>query len=262
MRVLRRLSSWRHGFWFRVSESLRFSRGLKRERPALTLSLPAAQQLRAQQLADRFATRFETRLGAKTSLANYEYLDLLERGFAAAGIAPPRPRLLTDVGSASFWYAPALAAFFRPETLVGIELEGYRLFRDWHTRIDYARGYLEDLPGAEFVVADYASYVRRAELITALFPFVTESSVLAWRLPLTVLDPARLFGRIASNLSPEGLFFMMNHGPEEARSAQECCSAAGLRLRATWSGAGVFSARRLAPPMLSWWTSGPAFNLG
>jgi hypothetical protein len=262
MRVLRRLSSWRHGFWLKVSESVRFSRGVKREPPALTLSLPAAQQLRARQLAERFGVCFETRFSAKTSLNNYEYLDLLERGFAAAGISPPQPRVLTDVGSASFWYAPALAAFFRPAALVGIELEGHRLFRDWHTRIDYARGYLTELPFAEFVIADYSSYVRPADLITAIFPFLTEHSVLAWRLPLTVLSPGRLFSRIASNLTADGLFFMINHGPTEGRLAHQCCVAAGLRLRASWAGEGDFSGHRLEPAMLSWWARGSALNLG
>ena len=255
MGFLRRLSSWRHGFWFKVSESLRFSRGVTRESPAGLLTLPPEEQARARELAARFAVRFETQLGAKNSRNNYEYLDLLERGFAAAGIAAPQPALLCDVGCASFWYAAALHAFFRPQAMVGVDIEGYRLFRDWRTRFDYAQGYLSTLPGAEFVVADYRDYERPADLITAFFPFVTPGAVLAWRLPLSVLSPERLFGRIAENLMPGGLFFMVNHGPEEAHVAEQYCTAAGLGRRAFWIGKGAYSAARLEPPVLSWWHS-------
>lgn len=256
MGLLRQLTSWRHGFWFKVSETLRFSRGIKCEAPALTLSLPDPEQARAAELSARYGVRFEDSLGAKTSRNNYEYLDLLAQGFAAVRIAPPRPLLLTDVGSASFWYAAALAAFFHPGALVGVDIEGHRLFRDWHTRLDYARGYISQIAGAEFVVADYANDPRPADLITAFFPFITAGPVLAWRLPLSVLAPKRLFGRIAANLTPGGLFFMVNHGGEEASLAYDYCSAVGLTRRASWTGQGPFSGDRLKPPVLSWWGHG------
>ena len=58
-------------------------------------------------------------------------------------------------GCASFWYAAALEAFFRPRALVGVDVEGYRLFKDGRTRSDYAAGYVGQRPNARFVVADY-----------------------------------------------------------------------------------------------------------
>jgi hypothetical protein len=36
--------------------------------------------------------------------------------------------VLCDVGCASFWYAATLQSFFRPDRLVGVEVEGHRLF--------------------------------------------------------------------------------------------------------------------------------------
>ena len=193
-------------------------------------------------------------MNAATSVRNYEYLDLLDRGWASAGLARPAAASLCDIGCASFWYAAALQAFFRPERMVGVEVEGHRLLRDGRARIDYAAGYLAHLPNARFVVADYAGYREPADVITAWFPFLTPSAILAWRLPLSLLAPAALFRQIQHNLGPRGLFFMVNHGWSEAELASEYCIAAELRLAGRWADPGALSRHRLAPPVLSWWT--------
>ncbi len=108
-------------------------------------------------------------MSAATSIRNYEYLDILDRGWRESGMRRPEGGALCDVGCASFWYAAALQAFFRPDRLVGVEVEGHRLFRDGRSRIDYAAGYLEQLPNARFVVADYTNYPEPADVITAGF---------------------------------------------------------------------------------------------
>ena len=71
-------------------------------------------------------------MNAATSVNNYEYLDLLDRGWADSGLPRPEGGAVCDVGCASFWYAAALQAFFRPGQLVGVEVEGHRLFRNGH----------------------------------------------------------------------------------------------------------------------------------
>ncbi len=202
----------------------------------------------------RYQVQFERQLNAATSLRNYEYLDLLDRGWTSLGCDRPAAGSLCDIGCASFWYAAALQAFFRPARMVGVEVEGHRLFRDGRTRIDYAAGYLAHLPNARFVVADYAAYREPADLITAWFPFLTPSAILAWRLPLSLLRPAALFRQIQHNLRTNGLFFMVNHGLTEGDLANQYCIAAQLRLVARWTDPGVLSGHRLSPPVLSWWT--------
>jgi hypothetical protein len=233
---------------------MRWSRGLHREKPALQLrQLTPEQGQRVAALRGRYGVQFERRLGKHSSIINYEYLDLLDRAWPASGRAPPRGGVVCDVGCASFWYAAALHAFFRPERLVGVEIEGHRLFRDGRARIDYALGYVADLPNAEFVVADYAHFEQAADTITAWFPFLTATAILAWRLPLSLLKPEVLFARIRHNLTRNGLFVMVNHGPSEADLAAERCSAAGLRRIGRWQDPGALSSYRLAPPVLSWW---------
>jgi hypothetical protein len=109
------------------------------------------------------------------------------------------------------------------------------------------------VPNAEFVVADYTRFELPADTITAWFPFLTSTAILAWRLPLSLLRPQSLFGRIKHNLKRDGLFIMVNHGPSEADLAHARCDAAGLRQMGRWQDPGVLSSYRLAAPVLSWW---------
>jgi hypothetical protein len=251
---LQRLRSLRHGFWYGVSERLAWSRGAVRETPARELVARSREQgERIAALRDRYQVQFEQRMNAATSTNNYEYLDMLDRGWDAMGMGRPVGGVLCDIGCASFWYAATLQAFFRPDRLVGVELEGHRLFRDGHTRIDYASGYLAQLPRAQFVVGNYAAYREPADIITCWFPFLTPAAILAWRLPLSLLAPQELFQQVHHNLQPDGLFFMVNHGLQEATLAEECCTAASLRLAARWANPGPLSQHRMQPPVLTWW---------
>jgi SAM-dependent methyltransferase len=252
--LLQRLRSWRHAFWFGVSERVRWSRGTYRETPVRDLpTLTQDQSDRITVLRTRYQVQFESTMTAATSANNYEYLDILDRAWSGSGWQPSQGGTLCDVGCASFWYAACLQAFFRPQRLVGIDVEGHRLFRDGRTRIDYAAGYLSGMPDAHFVVADYAKHLESADLITAWFPFLTPAAILAWRLPLSLLAPERLFASIRRNLKPQGVFVMINHGPQEAALAEQLCIAVGLRAVGRWAEAGILSAHRLRAPLLSCW---------
>jgi SAM-dependent methyltransferase len=249
-----RLRSLRHGLWYGISERIRWSRGAYQETPVRELrTLGPEQAERIAALADRYQVQFERRMSAATSANNYEYLDILDRGWTAAGMGRRAGGVLCDIGCASFWYAATLQSFFQPDRLVGVEVEGHRLFRDGRTRIDYAAGYLLQLPSARFVVADYTAYAEPADIITSWFPFLTPAAILAWRLPLSLLAPESLFRQIRRNLRPDGLFFMVNHGLTEAALAETLCTAAGLRCAARWNEPGVLSGHRMTPPILSWW---------
>jgi phosphohistidine phosphatase SixA len=200
--------------------------------------------------------KFEERLAAPTALNNYEYLDILDRAWAEHGWTIPRHGVLCDVGCASFWYAATLQHFFQPREMIGVDVEGHRLFASGHTRIDYAAGYLAPLQNARFIVSDYVRCELVADVITAWFPFVTAPAILAWRLPLSLLRPNELFARVAHNMRPGGCFVMVNHGSTEAQIAHTACIAAGLLRRGTFAAAGVLSEHRLQPAVLSVWSDG------
>jgi SAM-dependent methyltransferase len=247
----------RHRFWLGVSERVGWSRGAFRETPAHRLpALTFEQSERIAALQVRYQINFERRLNAATSGNNYEYLDILDRAFSLPGMVRPVGGVVCDIGCASFWYAATLAAFFQPSELIGIEVEGHRLFKDGRARIDYASGYLADLPNARFLIADYRVCEIPADIITAWFPFLTPAAILAWRLPLSLLAPERVFARVRHNLRPGGHFFMVNHGEAEARAAEKLCVAAGLRPVARVAEAGALSGQRLLPAVASGWTRG------
>jgi len=246
----------RHHVDYALSERLRYSRGAYHEEPAIELTaVDSVQAERIARLQSRYQVAFEKHLSAATSLNNYEYLDILDGAWSAWDLVPTMGGELCDVGSANFWYAPALQAFFRPERLFGVEIEGYRRYRDGHTRRDYAAGYLAPWPNAKLVIADYTGLEQPADCITAWFPFITAPAILAWRLPLSMLAPESLLRRVRSNLRPAGVFWMVNHGAEEAVVAARYCNAAGLTLLRDRSHRGPFSAHRLEPPIVSLWSA-------
>ena len=258
MHLPERLRSAHYAFWLRVSERLGRARGPRPEAPAGSLAdaaLAGDARARIERLAAGYGVRFETRLATTTALENYARLELLDRAAAAFGAAPPPGRVVHDVGCASFWYAAALHAALRPARLTGFELEGYRRLRGGINRAERALGYAAALPHTEFVIADYATVARPAGLITAFFPFVSRAPVLAWRLPLAVLAPERLFARIRANLTDDGELWMTNHGEAEAAIAARIAHAAGLEQRAAYLCRAPLLPRP-EPAVVSRWTPG------
>jgi hypothetical protein len=227
--VLDRLRSAYHGWSLAVSERTAHVRGPRPETPAGRLpSLPAEAEHRIGTLQRRYGVAFEQRLGARSALQNYEYLDWLDAAFAAWDLAPPRPAELHDVGCGGFAYCHALQSFFAPVRLVGIDVEGHRRLRGGVNRRERVLGHLVDVPSAEFVVADYTRWSRRADFVTTFFPFVTPAPLLAWRLPLALLRPAALFAAMHANLVTQGRLLLASHSAAEHATAAEFARAAGF----------------------------------
>ena len=90
-----------------VSERVRWSRGAFHESPALELPAgPPAEAERIAALRSRYQVRFELELCAATSFKNFEYLDVLDRSWAAAGLAAA---VAAGSGAAVHGRAPASA---------------------------------------------------------------------------------------------------------------------------------------------------------
>lgn len=227
-----RLRSGYHRVWYEASQALRWSRGTYREAPLGThRNLTPSQHERIEKLEAIYKAQFELRYPPETSLLNYGYLDLLDRARQALNWTPPQNQRTCDVGSANFAYAAALQVFFHPSQLIGTEVDGHRLYCNGRSRIDYAQGHIQDLSHTDYVVTDYRQYNKPAEIITAWYPFVTPKPLLAWRLPLSLFDPATLFATIANNLVIGGTFVMINHNTTEATVARDIAEATGLVCR-------------------------------
>ncbi|NOT23343.1 MAG: hypothetical protein HOP22_11575 [Nitrospiraceae bacterium] len=254
--IHQRLRSAYHAVRYRLANNLRWSLGEYRELPAgHLLDLTPEQRSRVAVLQRRYGMKFESYLSADTALRNYDYLDLLDQAWTDWGLVRPSHGIVCDVGCANFWYARTIGAFFRPKRLIGVEVDGYRLYRNGHSRWDYALGYLRGLSHAAFEVEDYVGFRQRADVITAWFPFITSGPLLAWRLPLSLFNPESLIRAILSNLNLNGVFVMVNHHQAEANIAATLCRAVGLNnVGSTYIKRSIRS--RQVSPVISCWRRG------
>ncbi len=251
--VWSQLRSARHALSWALSERLGKFRRAAPEKPAVHLALEgSAQHVRLDELCTRYKWRFETQQDATGALQSYEYLDYLDQAQSHWKLPAQAPGLVQDVGCASFTYAAALHAFFKPNELVGIELEGYRRLSGGVNRAEKATSQVSRLANTAFVIADYTLYRRSADRITAFFPFVTPQPVLGWRLPLSVLRPAALFAAIRGNLNPDGELWMVNHSETEASVAAQFAGDAGLHCAHVHVAQSVFRERTNAVVVSLW----------
>ena len=226
MKQQRRFSPWLrirsayHRIWYELSQAIRWSRSTYHEKPAYALPpLASWQQERVHYLQEQYGVCFEQQFQATTALENYAYLDLLDWASHVFDWAPDPRQEVVDVGSLNFYYASVLHGFFHPSKLVGVELEGHRVYRNFFSRIDYAQFYIRSLPKTCYLAMNFCDYKGTADMITCFYPFISPEPLIGWRLPLNVFQPQALFRRMAKCLKPGGTFFMVNHGEEEAEMA-------------------------------------------
>lgn len=252
---LERLRSAYHGFSLFLSERSGRLRAPAPPVPAGTLPMEPAASARAAELANRFSVRFEELLDREAALQAYEYLHVLDDLASAANLRPAGGGDLHDVGCASFGYVSALAAAIRPRSITGFDIEGYRRLKGGINRAERASAHAAAVPGATFRIADYRRVREPADHITLFFPFVTPGPVLGWRLPLSLLAPAELFGSVAANLRPGGMLWLVNHSSAEAEIAARHATDAGLSALARCETRPPFRARSSAPVASLWMAS-------
>jgi len=230
---LLRLRSTYYRCWYEVTRGLKWVHRHYHEQPTYTLpeSLTPHQQRRIEALRVKYRVQFENQFNVSTTLENYEYLDLLDQTKETLGWNPDVHKKMVDVGSLNFYYAPALHAFFQPGELQGIELEGYRIYTNLYSRFDYAQCYIRPFANTSYTVMDFCHYTGTVDAITCFYPFVKPEPLVAWRLPLKVFQPQRLFERMTQSLRTDGFVLMMNHGEDEAQWACDFAQRSGLRLQ-------------------------------
>ncbi|MFB3070871.1 MAG: hypothetical protein ACE1ZK_02275 [Nitrospirales bacterium] len=108
------------------------------------------------------------------ALANYLYLDLLDRAHHAFQWTPDGGATMVDVGSQHLYDAPVLHAFFQPQKLTGVEVEGYRICQDGYSRFDYAMAYIRDLQNTQYQIMDFCEFDDAVDGITCFNPFVEQ----------------------------------------------------------------------------------------
>ena len=219
-------------------------------------NLPSQQINRIRQLQSNYQVAFEGQLRQSLALTNYLYLDLLDRARQHFQWQVAPGAHIVDVGSQHFYYASALHAFFQPQALTGIELEGYRIYQDGHSRVDYAMAHIRNLPNTQYRVMDFCDFNEEVDGLTCFYPFFEPNALVRWRLPLKVFRPELLARTMARVLKVNGVVFMVNRGETEGGRARQLLAASGLKLVGQctfpnplidWNG----------PPWISLWRKGP-----
>ncbi|MSP26781.1 MAG: hypothetical protein EXR75_16890, partial [Myxococcales bacterium] len=216
---------------FALRRTLRFRRGtptlVDETKEALFDYLTGAERTDAETRERELCRRYqlEALRGRSTRIdyrENLYVLDALEQLMGehplGASTAAAQSLRVVDVGSKNFSYAFALERFMsrhastppRVVQLTGVELDGFVVYRDFYSRADYAGAYLAQLPdgAARYEVADFCEFPGVFDVVTMFFPFVTESALLSWGLPLGSFAPENIL-RHALAVAPSGLLLCL-----------------------------------------------------
>lgn len=164
-------------------------------------ALEAAYHFQAANLAPEIETVQEA-LGV---------LDLVETALDAARIGLPDPIDVLDVGSRNWFYVRALDALLRfyggsrrSVELTGLEVDPFVVYRDGHSRFDWAQLYAATVPQARFVARDFFAHEGTHDLVLMLFPFLNRTEHLDMGLPLSLYRPRDLLAHALDSVRPGG----------------------------------------------------------
>lgn len=142
-----------------------------------------------------------------------------------------------DVGCKNFFYASGLYSFFRYKShekqikLTGIEIDGYRLYSNFHSRYDYAKFYIQNLENAEFIVDDVLNHNEKYDVITCILPFVFKEPLLAWGLSLSEFNPKKITQKMYDLLEKNGELLIVNQGLAECEKQKEILGELNIKYK-------------------------------
>ena len=204
----------------------------------------AAAEQRAEQLGTTYhLTPLRERSSLETWRSSLALLDYLER-LVPAGTFPDRPLRSVDVGAGDWHYVFALERFLahrdrapdqgpRAVDLSGIEIDGHVVYRDLHSRADWARARAGQTgnPAVRYRVGDFlTAELPTADVVTLFYPFVTSYALLAWGLPVLHFKPRRMFARAAALLGEGGVMIVLHQTSEEQERGEQLASGLPLEI--------------------------------
>lgn len=131
-----------------------------------------------------------------------------------------------DVGSQDWHYVFGLERWLkfyqhpqgRSVSLDGIELDGYGIYSDFHSRQDYAHAYAAQTGNAKvrYSIGDFLKMpVDSYDFISIFYPFVTRYQLLLWGLPLRFYSPPNFLSQSAALLRSGGCLLVFCHSQAE-----------------------------------------------
>lgn len=146
----------------------------------------------------------------------------------------PSPLLtVTDIGARNFVFGPVidrcLERHGRQAKIHGIEIDAHRLLWGFHSRADFGEFYAKKMRSGFFYGMDFLDWKTPTDLALLLNPFVSKEPLLSWGLPLSKLQPDRLFKHALATLRPrKGILILSCPSPEELEIAKKLAKNAGF----------------------------------
>lgn len=159
-------------------------------------------------------------LTENSTLANYKenlyMLDILHKYFK---IEFKEDLKTLDIGCKNWVYAKGQYAFFDEHSnhlsFNGIEIDAHRLYSNFYSRFEVAKFYTKDLENSKYIAGNFLNYNEEMDYMTWFLPFVTETPLLKWGLPIQHFCPKKMLWHAYFTLKTGGKMFIVNQGEEE-----------------------------------------------
>lgn len=143
----------------------------------------------------------------------------------------PELRVL-DIGCKDWFYAKGEYYFFKKYCekleINGIELDANRIYSNFYSRKEAAKYNIKGLDGAQFIEGDFLAHNQKYDYIIWILPFLFESPLLKWGLPLKFFKPREMLEHALLSLKNGGKLFIINQGEDEYEQQKKLCDAAGI----------------------------------
>lgn len=190
------------------------------------------EQREAELIEQYHLQAFRTQSSRMIYQENLYLLDLLDTLWTQLKLPVIQNPTLCDIGCKNWFYVFAMYYFFRQyggnPQLTGIELDGYRVYRDLYSRCDYAEAYIRNLEGCQFIVGDALEHQGNYDVVTLFFPFIIPEPLLQWGLPLNYLQPERIIQKAWKLVRSGGILLIQNQGEEEPQVQQALLNAQSI----------------------------------
>ena len=156
--------------------------------------------------------------------------DILERYFKKRNAQNIKA---LDIGCKNWFYVKGEHDFFdsfcNNFSLVGVEIDAYRLYTNFYNRYEVAKYYTKGLKNTKYIADNLLNINEKYDYIIWFLPFVLEEPHLFWGLPKKYFYPQKLLSHAYSLLNQNGQLLIINQGEEEAKAQKSMLEKLGIR---------------------------------
>lgn len=132
---------------------------------------------------------------------------------------------ILDIGSKNWFYAKGEYNYFNSFcnnfSLIGIELDAYRLYSNFYSRYEVAQYHIKNLKNTEYKAENLLNINEKFDYITWFLPFIFKKSLIYWGLPQKYYQPEILLNHAYNLLNKDGQLLIVNQGIKEKNQQEK-----------------------------------------